>query len=50
MHHLMINLPVIGTLGVAAMLAGPVARLPIDLGAWVLEMLFQLIYGDRPQN
>ena len=34
MYHLMNNLPVLGTLGVAAMLAGPLARLPIDLGAW----------------
>ncbi len=37
MHHLMMNLPVAGTLGVAALLAGPLARLPIDLGAWLLE-------------
>jgi hypothetical protein len=27
------NLPVAGPLGVAALLAGPLARLPIDLGA-----------------
>ena len=33
MHHLMMNLPVAGPLGVAALLAGPLARLPIDLGA-----------------
>jgi hypothetical protein len=33
------NLPVFGTLGVAALLAGPLARLPIDLGAWFLEGL-----------
>ena len=32
MHHLMMNLPVAGPLGVAALLAGPLARLPIDLG------------------
>jgi hypothetical protein len=37
MHHLMMNLPLVGTLGMAALLAGPLARLPIDLGAWVLE-------------
>jgi hypothetical protein len=37
MHHLMMNLPVVGTLGVAALLVGPLARLPIDLGAWLLE-------------
>jgi len=33
MHHLMMNLPVAGPLGVAALLAGPLARVPIDLGA-----------------
>ena len=37
MHHLMMNLPVVGTLGVVALLVGPLARLPIDAGAWVLE-------------
>jgi hypothetical protein len=30
---------VIGTLGMVALLAGPLARLPIDLGAWFLEIL-----------
>jgi hypothetical protein len=39
MYHLMQNLPVLGTLGMAAMLAGPLARLPIDLGAWLLDTL-----------
>jgi hypothetical protein len=39
MHHLLNNLPVLGTLGMAAMLVGPLARLPIDLGAWLLDML-----------
>src|SRR5215831_13212581 len=39
MYHLMNNLPVFGTLGVVALLVGPLARLPIDLGAWFLEML-----------
>jgi hypothetical protein len=28
---------VFGTLGVVALLAGPLARLPIDLGAWLLD-------------
>ena len=37
MHHLMMNLPVVGTLGVVALLAGPLARLPIVAGAWLLE-------------
>jgi hypothetical protein len=39
MHHLLLRLPVLGTLGVAAVLTGPLARLPIDLGAWLLERL-----------
>jgi hypothetical protein len=39
MHHLLNNLPVLGTLGMVAMLAGPLARLPIDLGAWFLDWL-----------
>jgi hypothetical protein len=37
MHHLMMNLPIVGTLGVVALLVGPLARVPIDLGAWLLE-------------
>jgi hypothetical protein len=41
MYHLLRNLPVLGTLGVVALLAGPLARLPIDLGAWLLEGLVQ---------
>jgi hypothetical protein len=41
MHHLMMNLPVAGTLGIAALLAGPLARLPIDLGAWMLDLWFE---------
>ena len=40
MHNLMFNLPVVGTLGLAALVAGPLARLPIDLGAWLLQRLF----------
>ena len=43
MYHLMRNLPVVGTLGVVAMLAGPLARLPIDLGAWLLDLLVRWI-------
>jgi hypothetical protein len=39
MYHLLMNLPVVGTLGVAALLVGPLARAPIDLGAWLLEHL-----------
>jgi hypothetical protein len=37
MHHLMMTLPVVGTIGVVALVVGPLARLPIDLGAWLLE-------------
>jgi hypothetical protein len=43
MYHLMRNLPVFGTLGVVALLAGPLARLPIDLGAWLLDRLVRWI-------
>jgi hypothetical protein len=45
MHHLMTNLPVVGTLGVVALLAGPLARLPIDLGAWLLERFERWLRG-----
>jgi hypothetical protein len=37
MNHLLCNFPILGTLGVAAVLIGPLARLPIDVGAWLLE-------------
>ena len=47
MHHLMNNLPIFGTLGVLALLAGPLARLPIDLGAWLLELLVRRINETR---
>jgi hypothetical protein len=49
MHHLMETLPVFATLGVVAMLVGPLARLPIDLGAWLLDMLVQRMceHGSR---
>ena len=50
MHHLLNNLPVLGTLGMAAMLVGPLARLPIDLGAWLLEMLVRWICGIGPRS
>jgi hypothetical protein len=48
MHHLQ-NLPVLGTLGMVAMLTGPLARVPIDLGAWLLEMLYGRMcqHGNR---
>ena len=50
MYHLLSSLPVLGTLGVAAVLVGPLARLPIDLGAWALDMLFQWICGTAARN
>jgi hypothetical protein len=37
MYHLLRNLPVIGTFGFVALFAGPLACLPIELGAWLLE-------------
>jgi hypothetical protein len=37
MYHLLMNLPVFATLGVIAVLAGPLAELSINSGAWVLE-------------
>jgi len=39
MHDLLTHLPVVGTCGVVALLAGPLALLPINLGAWLLEWL-----------
>ena len=45
MYHLMRNLPVLGTLGVTALLVGPMARLPIDLGAWLLERFERWLRG-----
>ncbi len=47
MHHLIQVLPVMGTMGMAAMLTGPLARLPIDLGAWALEKLVQRMSHAR---
>ena len=41
MHHLMRNLPVVGTLGVAAILVGGLPRLLIDMGASLLERWFR---------
>ena len=37
MYHLLMTLPVLGTLGFVSMLAGPLAELSINSGAWVLE-------------
>jgi hypothetical protein len=45
MYHLLRTLPVCGTLGMIALLAGPLARLPIDLGAWLLDRLDRRLRG-----
>jgi len=37
MYHLLMNLPIVGTLGFVAMLAGPIANLSLVSGAWALE-------------
>ncbi len=37
MYHLLMNLPIVGTLGFVALLAGPIANLSLASGAWVLE-------------
>jgi hypothetical protein len=50
MYHLMQNLPVLGTLGVAAMLVGPLACVPINMGAWLLEMLARRICDTPIRN
>ena len=50
MYHLMKTLPVFGTLGVVALLAGPLARLPIDMGAWLLELLVRRVAGPGPER
>ena len=39
MCELLTHLPIVGTCGVIALLAGPLARLPINFGAWLLEWL-----------
>jgi hypothetical protein len=41
MHYLIHNLPVFGSLGVLALLAGPLAWLPIEAGAWLLERMIR---------
>jgi hypothetical protein len=50
MHHLINNLPVLGTLGMVAMMTGPLARVPIDLGAWLLDSLVRRIYRTSSQD
>lgn len=38
-RELLTHLPAVGTCGVIALLAGPLAQLPINLGAWLLDWL-----------
>jgi hypothetical protein len=45
MYHLLRTLPVCGTLGVMALLTGPLARFSIDLGAWLLDHLDRRLRG-----
>ena len=50
LHHLITNLPVFGTLAMAALLTGPLARLPIDTGAWLLERCLPKTTGTAEQT
>ena len=50
MHHLITNLPVFGTLAMAALLTGPLARLPIDTGAWLLDRCLPKTTGTAEQT
>ena len=50
MHRLMENLPVVGTFGVVAVLFGSLARLPIDLGAWMLDRLERWLRARLASN
>ena len=50
MRELLTHLPIVGTCGVIALLAGPLARLPINLLAWLLEWLVPSHPGRRSQT
>ena len=50
MRELLTHLPIVGTCGVIALLAGPLARLPINLGAWLLGWLCRPARGRRSQT
>jgi len=49
MRELLTHLPIVGTCGVIALLAGPLARLPINFGAWLLEWLCRPTRARRSQ-
>jgi hypothetical protein len=50
MYHPIHNLPVFEALGVPALVAGPLSRLPIDLGAWLLARLCCPPVGRRQES
>ena len=50
MRDLLTHLPIVGTCGVIALLAGPLARLPINLGAWLLEWLSRPTRAGDPRR
>jgi hypothetical protein len=49
MHHLISNLPIVGTLGVVAIVVGSLPRLLIFLGASLLEHLFRGRVSSSPR-
>ena len=50
MRELLTHLPIVGTCGVVALLAGPLAQLPINLGAWLLEWLCRPTRAGDPRR
>ena len=50
MRELLSHLPIVGTCGVIALLAGPLARLPINFGAWLLEWLCRPTRAGDPRR
>jgi hypothetical protein len=49
-RELLTHLPIVGTCGVIALLAGPLAQLPINLGAWLLEWLSRPTRAGDPRR
>ncbi len=50
MRELLTYLPIVGTCGVVALLAGPLAQLTINLGAWLLEWLCRPTRAGDPRR
>jgi hypothetical protein len=50
MRELFTHLSIVGTCGVVALLAGPLAQLPINLGAWLLEWLCRPTRAGDPRR